>query len=76
MFISDKLDVRLRTCAIPKEEVCPTILKIPKSSEVSVSQELKYHEQSDGKRATWRNVKYNSAYGWVNESLLIDRNCC
>lgn len=72
MLTSDTLDVKLRICAIPKEDLCPTLAIIPKKSEVRVSQELKYYTQSDGKRATWRNVKYLSYQGWVNEALLRD----
>ena len=60
MFVNDMNDASLRSCAMPKKEICPTVVVIPKNSEVRVSQELKFYIQSDGKRATWRNVKYMS----------------
>lgn len=72
MITSETLDVKLRTCAIPKDNVCPRLLTIPKNSVVSAYQKTEIYTQSDGHRATWRKVEYQKTTGWVNESLLRD----
>jgi len=70
MRTSEILDVKLRSCPKPKESECPAILHIPRDSEVIVYRDVAYHDQSDGRRATWRKVEYMQQKGWVNGSLL------
>lgn len=70
MRTSESLDINLRTCPKPKDSECPPILHIPKGSEVIVYHDVAYHDQTDGRRATWRKVEYMQRKGWVNESLL------
>lgn len=70
MRTSEKLDVKLRTCAVPKDSVCPTLLEIPRNTTVKAFKETQYYQRTDGHRATWRKIEYQKTVGWVNESLL------